>query len=258
MDTRNTRIFVINLLIAFLASSLFPFGCANPVAHIPEFNKNDLAGVTPASGAMPAPSGRSHYVLVPYDAINITFPYHPEHNTDSKAPITIRPDGNIILDAVGSIRAAGLTPEELGKIIAQKSSDRMKDPEVIVTIAQFAPRRIFVGGQVRTPGIVLISEGIIMTPLQAIFDRGGFTDTAQVDSVVLIRDAGSGNPRIGRLNVDQSMEGGLAEQVTLLPNDVLYVPMSGIGRADLWVRQHLRDILPTELFGLGGFIAGAS
>jgi hypothetical protein len=27
--------------------------------------------------------------------------------------------------------------------------------------------------------------------------------------------------------------------------------MSGIGRADLWVKQHLNDILPSGLIGLG-------
>jgi hypothetical protein len=32
--------------------------------------------------------------------------------------------------------------------------------------------------------------------------------------------------------------------------------MSGIGRADLWVKQHLNDIMPTGLFSAGGMAAG--
>jgi len=51
------------------------------------------------------------------------------------------------------------------------------------------------------------------------------------------------------------MEHAAPEQVTLLPNDVIYVPMSGIGRADLWVRQHLRDIIPWELIQPPGIVA---
>ena len=78
--------------------------------------------------------------MVPYDTIMVRFTYHPEQ--DPKAPVAVRPDGNITLDGIGSIRAAGLTPEELGKEIAAKSSKRLKDPEVIVTISQFAPRRV--------------------------------------------------------------------------------------------------------------------
>jgi hypothetical protein len=87
-----------------------------------------------------------------------------------------------------------------------------------------------------------------MTPLQAIFDRGGFTTSAQMDSVILIRDASSENPQIGRLDLTQAMENGMAERVTLVANDVVYVPMSGIGRADLWVRQHIKDLIPWEVF----------
>jgi hypothetical protein len=83
--------------------------------------------------------------------------------------------------------------------------------------------------------------------MQAIFERGGFTTAAQVDSVILIRDAAAENPKIGRLNINQAIEGGMPEQVTLLDNDVIYVPMSGIGRADLWVKQHIKDLVPWEL-----------
>jgi protein involved in polysaccharide export with SLBB domain len=243
---------------------LFSYGCSNPVAHIPEFNKGNTAGAA-TTRITGGPSDQSNYRIVPYDGISIVFPRHPEYNTtgpNSLGPIEgargtapsvlVRPDGNITLEGVGSVRAAGLTPEELAKSIVQKYSDRMKDPEVVVTIVQFAPRKIYVGGEVKNPGPVLITEGIVMTPMQAIFDRGGFTDSAQNDSVVLIRDGASGSPQIGRLNVKEAMENAAPEQISLQPNDVLYIPMSGIGRADLWVRQHLREILPTELIGLGG------
>jgi hypothetical protein len=44
------------------------------------------------------------------------------------------------------------------------------------------------------------------------------------------------------------MENGAAERVTLVANDVVYVPLSGIGRADLWVKQHIKDLIPWEVF----------
>jgi polysaccharide export outer membrane protein len=123
----------------------------------------------------------------------------------------------------------------------------MKEPEVVVTIAQYTPRKVYVGGEVKSPGIVLVQDGRSVTPMQAIFERGGFTYTAQVDSVVLIRDGTSENPKIGRLNLNAAMEDGVAEAVALLDNDVVYVPMSGVGRADLWVRQHIRELIPWEI-----------
>jgi len=71
--------------------------------------------------------------------------------------------------------------------------------------------------------------------------------------VILIRDTGGVEPIVGRINATQSLENGMPEKITLVTNDVLYVPMSGIGRADLWVKQHLRDILPSEIIGYGAY-----
>src|SRR4029434_244510 len=133
---------------ALLITLLVIYACSNPVAHIPEINPEQLRA-RPVKD--PLPTERT-YKMVPYDLIMVRFTYHPEQ--DPKAPVAVRPDGNITLDGVGSVRAAGLTPEELGKEIASKSSKRLKDPEVIVTVTQFAQRRVYVGGQVRTPGIV--------------------------------------------------------------------------------------------------------
>jgi protein involved in polysaccharide export with SLBB domain len=228
---------------AGFALSLFLIvGCSTPASNIPELTPERLV-VKPASQA---PLEKT-YKLVPYDQINVRFTYHPE--SDPKAPISIRPDGQIMLDGVGSIRAAGLTPEELGKEIATLSSKRLRNPEVIVTVAQFTPRKIYVGGQVKTPGIVQFQGD--MTPIQAIFDRGGFTPEAQIDSVILIRDTGAPEPVIGRINAMQSLEGGVPERISLLTNDVIYVPMSGISATNQWVKQHLREIMPIELLGLG-------
>jgi protein involved in polysaccharide export with SLBB domain len=232
------------LLVGFLAI----VACSNPVAHIPEIDPEHLR-----TKAVNQPPTEKTYKMVPYDLVTIRFTYHPEQ--DPKTPVAVRPDGHITLDGIGSVRAAGLTPEELGKEIAAKSAKRMKDPEVIVTITQFAPRRVYVGGQVRTPGIVQFQGEI--TPIQAIFERGGFTTEAQIDSVILIRDAGATEPVIGRINVTKSLQGGVPEKITLLTNDVIYVPMSGIGEAGLWVKQHLRDILPAEIISWGAYGAAS-
>jgi protein involved in polysaccharide export with SLBB domain len=243
---QSSKIFLarirILLALTFLSVSLFILGCGNPVAHIPAFDKNDFALAKPRHSA----PGHALYRLVPYDQINVKFTYHPEE--DYKVPLMIRPDGYITLESSELIMAVGLTPEQLAKIIAEKTANRLKEPQVIVTIAQYAPRKVYIGGEVRSPGIVLAEDGRRLTPMQAIFERGGFTPAAQVDSVILIRDAAAENPKIGRLNINQAMEDGVPEQVTLLDNDVIYVPMSGIGRTDLWVKQHIRELVPWEVF----------
>ena len=235
------------LLVAFLVV----VACSsNPVGHIPEINPEQLR----AAPIKEPPPTEQTYKMVPYDSVTIRFTYHPEQ--DPKTPVTIRPDGNITLDGIGIMRAAGLTPEELGQEIAAKSSKRLRNPEVIVTLSQFAQRKIYVGGQVNSPGVINFQGEL--TPLQAVLDRGGFTDKAQKDSIILIRNTGGPEPIIGRINAIQGLEDGVPEKITLMTNDILYVPMSGIARADLWVQQHLNDIIPSGLLSVGGFAAGAA
>jgi protein involved in polysaccharide export with SLBB domain len=231
------------LLVAFLV-----IVACSPVGNIPEINPEQLA-----KRVTPPPPSELTYKMVPYDTITVRFTYHPEY--DPKGPVAIRPDGQITLDGIGSVQAAGRTPEELGKEIAAKSATHLKNPEVLVTVTQFAPRKIYVGGQVKSPGIAEFKGEL--TPLQAILDRGGFTNDAQVDSVILIRNTGGPEPIIGRINVIQGLEDGIPEKITLMTNDILYVPMSGIARADLWVKQNLNDILPTGLIGIGAMGAGS-
>jgi protein involved in polysaccharide export with SLBB domain len=236
------RSFIANSPNALLVAFLVIVACSNPVAHIPELNPEQLR-----ARPVNQPPTEQTYKMVPYDLITIRFTYHPEQ--DLKTPIVIRPDGHITLDGIGALQAAGRTPEEFGKEIAAKSSTRLRNPEVLVTVTQYAPRKVYVGGQVKSPGIAQFQGEI--TPLQAILERGGFTNEAQVDSVILIRNTGGPEPIIGRINTIQGLEDGIPEKITLLTNDILYVPMSGIARADLWVKQHLNDIIPYGLLGLG-------
>jgi protein involved in polysaccharide export with SLBB domain len=221
-------------------AALLLSACGNPVSHIQEFPR---ANFVPA-GKIPGAVTSGQYKIIPYDQISVRFPFHPEQDPKTGS-IPVQPDGNIFLDGMGAIKAAGLSPEELAKIIVDKSSDRLRDPQVVVTIVQYAPRRVFVGGEVKSPGVVNIQDGT--TPLQAIFERGGFTNVAQMDSVILIRDAASEDPQIGRLNMTEAMENAAAERVHLTANDVIYVPMSGVGRSNLWVRQNIKDLIPWEI-----------
>jgi polysaccharide export outer membrane protein len=227
------------MFVAVIALLVFS-ACGNPVGHIPEFSR---ANFVPASN-IPGTVSSGQYKLIPYDQISIRFPFHPEQDPKAAA-IPVQPDGNIFLDGIGSIKAAGLAPDELAKLIVEKSADRLRDPQVVVTIAAYAPRRVFIGGEVRSPGAVAIQDG--MTPLQAIFERGGFTPVAQMDSVILIRNAASADPQIGRINLTEAMENASPERMILTANDVIYVPMSGVGRGAQWVRQNIKELIPWEL-----------
>src|SRR5438094_9840326 len=130
------------VLVAFVAI----VGCSNPVANIPELKPEQLV-----AKPVKQPAYEQNYKMVPYDLITIRFPFHPEQ--DPKAPVSIRPDGQISLDGVGSGQAAGLTPDELGKQIAAKASTRMRNPDVVLTVPSLAPRKTQLRRQVNQPGM---------------------------------------------------------------------------------------------------------
>ena len=95
------------------------------------------------------------YRLEPGDAIQIRYTHHPEMTQDD----VIRPDGKINAKLVGQIEVAGLTKNELGKLLAQRTSDQLKDPEVVVSVTRFSEKFVYVAGEVARPGTFRIARG---------------------------------------------------------------------------------------------------
>ena len=167
------------------------------------------------------------------------FLYHPD--LDVKVPI--RPDGSITLQMAGDIRAVGLTTTELEKVIKDRTSDRLRDPEISVLVAQLGEQKIYVGGEVRIPGFVVYRPG--MSPLQAIMDRGGFTDTARIDSVLRVSPSQT-EYQGTRLDFTKPLSAGSPEGTQLVAGDVLFVPRTFIGDVNAFVKLYIRGILPIE------------
>jgi polysaccharide biosynthesis/export protein PslD len=114
-----------------------------------------------------------------------------------------------------------------------------------VIVDEVGQRKVYVGGEVRNPGFVFYREG--MTPLQAILDRGGFTDVARSDSVLKISGV-----EATRLDLSKTLRQGNPELSTLIASDVLYVPRTFIGDANSFVRLYFHNLLPvTPRAGVG-------
>jgi glycosyltransferase involved in cell wall biosynthesis/protein involved in polysaccharide export with SLBB domain len=188
------------------------------------------AGATALSG--------DEYALQPGDVLRVKYLYHPE--LDVKVPIA--PDGTIELQGVGQLQTHGKTAEQMAREIEKQASDQLRDPVVSVIVAELGARRVYVGGEVRIPGPVVYREG--MTPLQAIMDRGGFTEVARTDSVLhlTVKDD---SYQATRLDLSRNVDQGAPELQTLNVYDVIYVPRSFIGDANAFVRLYIRGLIPT-------------
>ncbi|MGH7827295.1 MAG: polysaccharide biosynthesis/export family protein [Candidatus Binatia bacterium] len=179
------------------------------------------------------------YRFEPSDTIQIRYTFHPEMNQE----VTVLPDGKIIAQRAGEIHVWGMTVTQLEKLLVERTSDRLREPEVVVSVTKFAERTIYIGGEVERPGAIPYRRGL--SPLQAIIAAGGFLTTAQRDSVILVRAAGPDEKFISRkLNLAQAIADGVKEPLYLAPHDVLYVSKTPIAEADLWVKQHITDLMP--------------
>jgi polysaccharide export outer membrane protein len=199
------------------------------LAPLPPVAANTVAG---------QPEVNALYLIQAYDSLRVRFVYHPE--LDTKVPV--RPDGGINITGVGEFQAAGKTTQQLAREIEKVSSDRLREPEVEVIVAELGRYNVWVFGEVRQPGQVPFRIG--MTPIQVISDRGGFTDYARADSVLRIRPEGTAT------RVD--LTGNLPDTITEVEaNEVIYVPRTFVGDAVAFVRT-FRNLLPVQpRFGFG-------
>lgn len=217
-------------IAAALLSGLIGFSCTAKPVEAP------LPPVAEPLSASLVDTGQ--YRLEPGDVLRIKFIYQPEMDVK----VQIDPDGNIAIPGVGEFQARGKTAEELATDIETISSRNLRDPEVSVIVAELGPRKVYVGGEVRLPGPVAYRVG--MTPMQAILDRGGFTEVARIDSVLHVTSTGTAVDAT-RLDFSGELKQGSPELTTLAVNDVLYVPRTFIGDANAFVRLYIRGLMPT-------------
>lgn len=183
-------------------------------------------------------------VLGPGDAIDVKFRFTPELDYQQ----SIRPDGKISLQMVDEVTAAGLTPQGLDEHLTKLYSAKLKDPEITVIVVSLANQNVYVGGEVDKPGVLPLAGN--MTVLQAVMNSGGFMDSAQPESTIIIRKGSDNKPVPFQVNLQQVLNGNAPEaDLMLRPADIVYVPKSQIAKVDLFVKQYIHDLIPFRGFG---------
>jgi protein involved in polysaccharide export with SLBB domain len=166
--------------------------------------------------------------------------------------VRIRPDGKISLLLLDDVQAAGLTPAELDQVLTTGYSTYYLNPRVTVIVRAFSGQRVYVGGEVNEPGMLELSGELSL--LGAVLEAGGFRPSAKRSSVILLRKGESG-PQIRRLNLDDMLAKG-APDIELRPFDVVFVPRTFISKANQFVQQYIRDLLPVATQASFTYILG--
>ncbi len=119
------------------------------------------------------------------------------------ATFVIDQQGQLHFPFAGAVPLAGLTREAARDRLAQRLARYFRAPRVTVTVMAYRSQRVYVDGQVRTPGPQPIND-IPMTVLEALNRAGGLLPTAD-QSRISVERAG----RRYRIDLAAMMGGGL-------------------------------------------------
>lgn len=161
-----------------------------------------------------APVDPNTYKIGPEDQLAIRVWREPEVS----GSVIVRPDGKISLPLIGEVQAGGKTPEELRKVITEKLSEFLTQPEVLVQVTAVRSKKYYITGQVlRTGAFPLV---VPTTVLEALSMAGGFRDWAHKKKIVILR----GNKRL-KFNYNEVIKGkNLEQNIYLQDGDHIIVP----------------------------------
>jgi protein involved in polysaccharide export with SLBB domain len=186
------------------------------------------------------PVSQSEYLVQAGDTLDIKFYYHPDHD---QRDVVVRLDGKLLLPLASEIQAAGLTPEQLAEQIAQRYAANLRDPKVSLNVKTMNAGQVYVGGEVRSPGIIKLKPK--MNALQAIFEAGGPVDAADVERVVLLRPIGDNQFGYREINLKKILtHEDPSDDAALAQDDLIFIPKTGIAKANVWVQQYIKNMMP--------------
>lgn len=215
--------------------------CATPsVVHVPATGSvKDRQIATFTADQLPAPQLHVH----PGDTLRIVRDAQTPAEKDEATLFTVRPDGMIAYPYIGTVSAAGRTPEAVADEVSQRLEPIYRQPRVTINIAQAPGNRVYVGGAVRNPGAFGLDANLSIA--QAITASGGVLPTADSHRVALMREDAQGVQQIYFFDYARMLASSNNGKppVRLQRGDVLFVPSSRIGNAvqavDLYVSQLL-------------------
>jgi polysaccharide export outer membrane protein len=179
-----------------------------------------------ALGEAPAP-----YTIGPGDVLRIVVWNYPElaaaqgaqqpgspRDADPAAGFIVDQNGDLAFPYAGTVKVAGLRPEQARDRVVAALSRYLRDPQLTLGVASFRSRQIHVEGEVRKPGVLSLND-VPTTLYEAIGRAGGLSDVADRSRVELVRGDTSYTLDLGQRLAGRPGAGKIA----LKPGDLLRV-----------------------------------
>ena len=161
---------------------------------------------------------RQPYMINPGDLLEISVWKEP----DLQRQVLVRPDGAFSFPLSGDIMAEGRTVEAVQQELTARLDVYIPDLVVTVTVAAINGNKIYVIGQVNTPGQFIVNPRVDV--IQALSIAGGMTPFAEVNNIKILRRQ-NGEQTILPFRYNDIVKGQNLEQNVLLEvGDVVLVP----------------------------------
>jgi polysaccharide export outer membrane protein len=188
--------------------------------------------------APPSQSGQTaaNYIVGPQDVLTIT----SYDQTELTGKFTVESDGSFTYPYIGRVSVGGMTLRGVETSLKKELATQgfFKDAQITVAIEQYRSQKIYIVGEVRTPGAYAMSGN--MRLVEALALAGSTLPTASGEAVVVhassdsllvetappadINDSRDNDPdRVARVDLRELENGDLRENVALRNGDTIFV-----------------------------------
>lgn len=184
-----------------------------------------MLGALLTCSSLTAAAPSNDYIMTPGDTLQIYVLGHPDLSStraSSDSAYTVRPDGKVNFPLVGEIDTKGLTIFEFTQLLTNELSEYIVNPQITVNVAKLGTTRVYVLGEVRNQGMhELVKSHRVLDALGA---AGGFTQKTAKKDIYLIRNRGTAEENVQKLNILNYMKkGDMSQNIVLQEGDCLFL-----------------------------------
>jgi polysaccharide export outer membrane protein len=169
------------------------------------------------------------YVVGPQDVLTIT----SYDQADLSGKFTIEADGTFTFPLIGRFKAGGLTLRQVEDGLKKRLKDEgyFRNPQVTVAVETYKSQKIFVVGEVRTPGSYPLSGN--MNLVEALARAGSTLPTASAEAVIVHASDSATGPtlptsqdadNIVRVDLHDLQQGVFSQNTVLRDGDTIFIP----------------------------------
>ena len=201
------------------------------------------------------------YILGEGDALKIQILENVEEL--SAILVNINPQGKIVLPEIGRVYIAGLTVEELEKLLYEKFKTLIVEPNVKVDVIKLKPINISIMGEVKNPGIYTfntdneLQKELNPRLFNAIQKAGGISPYSDLTRIEVIRENpitnGGGQIKTTLNLLEVLSTGDKSQNIKLNNNDYIFIS-KGDEKITFKIKEALKSNINSPLINV--YISG--